>query len=80
MDTKTVYEAEVYTMDGSGKATNVPDEIDKGTDTDKPKDDTTKKDSKLPQTGVAFISIVGIAILAVAIISKVKYGKYKDIK
>lgn len=80
MDTKTVYEAEVYTMDGSGMATNVPDEIDKGTDTDKSTDDTTKKDSKLPQTGIAFISIVGVAILAVAIISKIKYGKYKDIK
>ena len=78
MDTKTVYEAEVYTMDGSGKSTNVSDEIDKTTDKD---DDTTiKNDSKLPQTGIAFMSIIGIAILVVAIISKVKYGKYKDIK
>ncbi len=78
MDTKTVYEAEVYTMDGSGKSTNASDEIDKTTDKD---DDTTiKNDSKLPQTGIAFMSIIGIAILVVAIISKVKYGKYKDIK
>ena len=43
-------------------------------------DPTIKNDSKLPQTGIAFMSVLGIIILAVAIISKVKYGKYSDIK
>lgn len=43
-------------------------------------DPTIKNDSKLPQTGITFMSVLGIIILAVAIISKVKYGKYSDIK
>lgn len=84
MDTKTVYEAEVYTMDGSGAATNVPDEIDKVTDKDQTekeptKDTTTKNDTKLPQTGITLLSLMLISLIAVAVISKVKYGKYKDI-
>lgn len=84
MDTKTVYEAEVYTMDGSGAATNVPDEINKVTDKDQTekeptKDTTTKNDTKLPQTGIALLSLILISLIAVAVISKVKYGKYKDI-
>lgn len=52
----------------------------KGNDSQTTADPTIKNDSKLPQTGIAFMSIIGIAILVVAIISKVKYGKYKDIK
>lgn len=43
-------------------------------------DSTTKQDSKLPQTGVTLLSIIGIALLAIAVISKVKYSKFKDIK
>lgn len=42
-------------------------------------DTTTKGDSKLPQTGATLISLVLISLLAIAVISKVRYGKYKDI-
>ena len=58
MDTKTVYEAEIYTMDGNGKiSTNVPSEIDKGTD-------NTKATGKLPQTGIGMGIIVAILVTA----------------
>ena len=46
---------------------------------DTPKDTTTKGDIKLPQTGATVISLVAIILLAVALISKVRYGKLKDI-
>ena len=57
MDTKTVYEAEIYSMDGSGKASNIPDETDKITD-------NTKATGKLPQTGIGMGVIVVITITA----------------
>lgn len=50
-----------------------------GTNTDTNKDTTIKNDSKLPQTGIALLSLILISLIAVAAISKVKYGKYKDI-
>lgn len=43
------------------------------------KDNTIKNDNKLPQTGITVISLAVISLLAVALISKVRYGKYKDI-
>lgn len=43
------------------------------------KDPTIKNDNKLPQTGIALLSLVAVSLIAVAAISKVKYGKYKDI-
>ena len=67
-------DSKTTTTAGETKQTNTT------TKTEETTDDTVKKDSKLPQTGVAFISVLGIIILAVAIISKVKYGKYSDIK
>ena len=57
MDTKTVYEAEIYSMDGSGKASNIPNETDKITD-------NTKATGKLPQTGIGMGVIVVITITA----------------
>lgn len=43
------------------------------------KDTTIKNDSKLPQTGITVLSFIAISLIAVAVISKVKYGSYKDI-
>lgn len=57
MDTKTVYEAEIYSMDGSGKASNIPNKTDKITD-------NTKATGKLPQTGIGMGVIVVITITA----------------
>lgn len=42
-------------------------------------DDTIKGDSKLPQTGTTVMIFVVIALISVAVISKVKCVKYKDI-
>lgn len=43
------------------------------------KDDTIKKDSKLPQTGIAILSFILISLILIAIISKIKFVKYKDV-
>jgi len=43
------------------------------------KDTTTKGDNKLPQTGATLLSLALISLIAVAVVSKVKYGKFKDI-
>lgn len=43
------------------------------------KDPTIKEDSKLPQTGATVMIFAVIALIAVAVISKVKSIKYKDI-
>lgn len=43
------------------------------------KDTTTKNDSKLPQTGTTILTLILISLIALAVISKVRYGKYKDI-
>lgn len=58
---------------------NQEDKNDKNDKNDNKKDPTIKGDSKLPQTGVTLLVTIGTAILAIAIISKVKYNKYKDI-
>lgn len=92
MDTKTVYEAQVYTMDGSGKVTNTPNEVDNVEDKnttvkdDKVKDkdnstNTTIKDDKklpqeFPQTGAKYSIIIIVAALAVICISVFLYKKY----
>lgn len=47
---------------------------------DNTKDDTVKKDNKLPQTGVELLSLLVIIIVLISVILKVKYVKnYKDI-
>lgn len=47
---------------------------------DTTKDTTTKNDNKLPQTGTTvLITLALISLTVVAVISKVKCGKYKDI-
>ena len=43
------------------------------------KDTTIKKASKLPQTGTALISVAIVTLLGLTIISKIKYGRYKDV-
>jgi len=43
------------------------------------KDTTVKDDSKLPQTGTTVLTLVLVSLTAIAIVSKVKCGKYKDI-
>lgn len=43
------------------------------------KDTTTKGDNKLPQTGASLLILAVISFIVVAVISKVKYGTYKDI-
>lgn len=43
------------------------------------KDDTVKKDNKLPQTGVTLLSLGTIFLIVVAVISKVKYKGYENI-
>ena len=58
---------------GTGSGTNNKDKVTTNKDT------TIKNDTKLPQTGVTLLSLVVISLMVVAIISKVRYGKYKDI-
>lgn len=55
------------------------DNKDNDTKDDIIKDTTIKNDSKLPQTGTTVLTLALISLIAVAIISKVKCGKYKDI-
>lgn len=43
------------------------------------KDTTIKNDNKLPQTGTTVLTLALISLIAVAVVSKVKCGKYKDI-
>ena len=60
MDDKTVYESQIYTMDGSGAATNEPDEQEKTNTTD-----TTLADKNLPNTGkVLLFWIIGIVTVS----------------
>ena len=46
---------------------------------DTTKDTTIKNDNKLPQTGTTVLTLSLISLIAVAVVSKVKCGKYKDI-
>lgn len=72
MDDKTVYESQIYKMDGSGTASNEPDAVDKPTTTDK--DTTTSKD-KLPNTGkVLLFWIIGIVAVS-GIVAHIRYKK-----
>lgn len=72
MEDKTVYEAQIYKMDGSGTATNEPTEQDKLPITDK---DTTVANKNLPNTGkVLLIWIIGIVAVA-GIVAHVRYKK-----
>lgn len=72
MEDKTVYEAQVYTMNGSGQATNEPQATDKQ---ETSKKDTTTATSKLPNTGKVLL-IWTIAIVAVSgIVAHIRYKK-----
>lgn len=72
MEDKTVYEAQIYTMNGSGTATNEPQATDKS---ETPKKDTTTATTKLPNTG-KIILIWSIAIIAVSgIVAHIRYKK-----
>lgn len=72
MADKTVYESQIYTMDGSGTATNEPDVTQKPTTTDK---DTTVADKDLPDTGkVLLIWIIGIVAVS-GIVAHIRYKK-----
>lgn len=72
MEDKTVYEAQIYTMNGSGTATNEPHATDKS---ETPKKDTTTATTKLPNTG-KIILIWSIAIIAVSgIVAHIRYKK-----
>ena len=83
MENKTVYEAQIYTMNGSGVASNVPDEEDKlGTDTGN-KETTTNKDNTIapgimPYTGGTFVLIIGI--LGVILLGIYAYKRKRDLK
>lgn len=74
MEDKTVYQAQIYKMNGSGAATNEPQEIDKPASTEKPKDTTTAKDN-LPDTGRVIV-LWTIAIVAISgIVAHIRYKK-----
>lgn len=70
MKDETVYESEIYTMNGSGSATNVSDEQDK-VDT---KDDTTAK-KPLPKTGRVLLVWIALILASSAVIANVRYRK-----
>lgn len=75
MEDKTVYEAEIYTMNGSGNATNNPQPVDKPNGTETPKKDTTKATVKLPNTGkVILLWIIGIVAVS-AVVAHIRYKK-----
>ena len=80
---KYLTKEENSTTQNGNQASQTPSDTknpsDTGTNTDTNKDTTIKNDSKLPQTGIALLSLILISLIAVAVISKVKYGKYKDI-
>ena len=80
MKDKTVYETQIYTMDGSGKATNIPEAQDKTPTTTETQGTTQKKDtttatSKLPNTGRVILAwIIGIVTVS-AIVAHIRYKK-----
>lgn len=67
--------------DDSDKGTQQSPSTDETKDTTKgeTQDETIKKDSKLPQTGMTILSLFAVALMLVALISKMKCLKYKDI-
>ena len=73
MEDKTVYESQIYKMNGSGAATNDVNPTDK-TDKDTTKDNTTAKD-KLPNTGrVLLFWVIGIVAVS-GIVAHIRYKK-----
>ena len=69
MDDKTVYEAEVYTMNGSNVATNNTEPSDTNTK------DPTIADKELPNTGrVIFAWIIGV-VAVFGIVAHIRYKK-----
>ena len=75
MDDKTVYESQIYKMDGSGTASNEPDAVDKPNTTDKTDKDTTTSKDKLPNTGkVLLFWIIGIVAVS-GIVAHIRYKK-----
>lgn len=70
MSDKTVYEAEIYTFDGKGTATNAPNEQDKLDN----KDTTTAK-TVLPKTGKVIFIWIALVLICSAIIANVRYKK-----
>lgn len=76
--TKTVEQKVTVTAKGTSNNTGNTNGTGSGTN-NKDKDTTIKNDTKLPQTGVTLLSLTVIGLMVVAIISKVRYGKYKDI-
>ena len=71
------------TVTAKGTNTNIGNSNSTGSSTNNKgntnKDTTIKNDTKLPQTGVTLLSLTTISLIVVAVISKVRYGKYKDI-
>ena len=47
--------------------------------TNNEKDNTIINATKLPQTGVTILSLIAISLITIAVISKIKCNKYKDI-
>ena len=77
MEDKTVYEAQIYKMNGSGAASNVPEEIE-GTEDKEETKDKTKAPGSLPYTGGTFVIIVSVlAIIALGIYA---YRRNNDLK
>lgn len=83
MQDKTVYEAEIYTINGNGSATNAPSEIDKiqdNNDNNNSTKDDTVASSKIPQTGATItLTVVIIATLVLVIFAFKKYNSLRDI-
>lgn len=72
MEDKTVYEAQVYTMNGSGQATNEPQATDKQ---ETSKKDTTTATSKLPNTGKVLLMWTIVIVAVSGIVAHIRYKK-----
>lgn len=84
MQDKTVYEAEIYTINGNGLASNDPNEIDKLpnsiTNNNTSSKDDTVASSKIPQTGTTItLTLVIIFTLGLVVFAFKKYISLRDI-
>ena len=84
MQDKTVYEAEIYTINGNGLASNASNEIDKLPDNSANNNNSSKDDtvagSKIPQTGATItLTVVIIATLSLTVFAFKKYSSLRDI-
>jgi len=84
MQDKTVYEAEIYTINSNGLASNVPNETDKLPDNDNNNNTSTKDDTvadnKIPQTGATItLTLVIIFTLGLVVFAFKKYISLRDI-